>query len=126
MQPSQPDLAAAPQEKSRASTGRKLLFSAIGAALLVLGLTQLDALPVLSLLLGILGLLAIGFGQVKTQPKAPLRQSLRAAAMVTARMDSIADNPPPSSVNPQVPEKPRLPEKAQVPPGPQAKSKTDR
>lgn len=100
MQPSHPNLAASSDEKGRPSTVRRVLFSVVGAALIVLGLTQLDAAPLLSLLLELLGVLAIALGQVKRQPKT-FRQSLRAAAMVSARMDSIADNPPPSSVDPR-------------------------
>lgn len=100
MQSSQPDLTAASDGSGRASIAKKLAFSLLGAGLLVLGSTQLDEAPYLSLLLGVLGLLTIGWGQVKRRPKASFRHSLRAAAMVSARMDSIVDNPPPSSVNP--------------------------
>ena len=62
MQPSHPDLAVAQDAPDRSSTARKVLLSVLGAAFLVLGLSLLDAVPVIALLLGILGLLVIGLG----------------------------------------------------------------
>jgi hypothetical protein len=63
---------------------------------LVLALSLCEAAPPLALLLGLLGLLAVAFGQVKGPAKRSFRSSLRAAAMVSARMDSIPDSLPPS------------------------------
>jgi hypothetical protein len=97
MQPSQPDLAVAPVEESRAPSARKVIASAVGAGLLALGLSLCDVAPITALVLGLVGLLAVGLGQVKGPTDKSIGRSLRAAVLVSARMDSIVDNAPPSS-----------------------------
>lgn len=100
MQPSHPDLVAATVETDRHPSIRKMVAYTLGAGLLAAGVSLCDAAPVPALLLGLLGLLAVGLGQVKGPDKKSLRDSMRAAAMVSARMDSIVDNGPPSSAHP--------------------------
>jgi xanthosine utilization system XapX-like protein len=95
MQPSHPDIAVSIDEKNRSP--KKVLAIALGAGLLVLSLALCEVAPVAALLLGLLGLLAVAFGQVKGPVERSFRSSLRAAAMVSARMDSIPDAIPPSS-----------------------------